>query len=185
MSSDRNDSQPCFFARLSKYFWIVYAKRPFAGAHTVVRYLGRYTHRGPIASSRLLGMEQDRVRFRWKDSRVQGQAKVMELSAEEFIRRYLQHVLPQGFVRIRGYGLYANAGRAKRLARCRALFEAQLQVSERAPVQSTEPSASDEEPVAAKAPCSACGSTCLVRQAEWHAGERPPILPEQAQGQAA
>lgn len=165
--------------------WVVYAKRPFAGAHTVVRYLGRYTHRGPIASSRLLGMEQDRVRFRWKDYRVQGQAKVMELSAEEFIRRYLQHVLPQGFVRIRGYGLYANAGRAKRLARCRALLEAQLQASEPAPVRSTDPSASAEEPVAAKASCSACGSTCLVRRAEWHAGERPPILPEQAQVQAA
>jgi hypothetical protein len=170
--------------RLYAARWIVYAKRPFAGAHRVVRYLGRYTHRGPIASSRLVSLHQERVRFRWKDYRAQGQVKGMELSAEEFIRRYLQHVLPQGFVRIRGYGLYANAGRAKRLEHCRALLDAQLQGSE-CDAERSESSASASEPVTTKSPCGECGSTRLVRQAQWHAGERPPILCAQVQVRVA
>lgn len=104
--------------------WVVYAKRPMCGPQQVISYLGRYTQRVAIGNSRLLRLEAGRVRFRWKDYRANGQTKAMELSCEEFTRRFLQHVLPTGYVRIRHYGLLASRGRAQRLARCRVLLQA-------------------------------------------------------------
>jgi hypothetical protein len=104
--------------------WVVYAKRPMCGPEPVIAYLGRYTQRVAIGNSRLLSLSAERVRFRWKDYRANGQAKAMELDTEEFTRRFLQHVLPTGYVRIRHYGLLASRGRAQRLARCRTLLQA-------------------------------------------------------------
>jgi hypothetical protein len=102
--------------------WIVYAKRPFGGATQVFRYLGRYSHRVAIANSRLVSMDYDRVSFRWKDYADNHRTKVMTVSAEEFLRRLLLHVLPKGFVRIRHFGLLASVNVATKLQRCRQLL---------------------------------------------------------------
>jgi hypothetical protein len=104
--------------------WVVYAKRPFGGPEQVLAYLGRYTHRVAIANSRLLACKQGRVRFRWKDYSADNKCKVITLHAEEFIRRFLLHVLPKGFRRIRHFGFLANACRAAKLARIRAALQA-------------------------------------------------------------
>jgi len=103
--------------------WVVYAKPPFGGAEHVYRYLGRYTHRVAISNSRLVAMEDDRVRFYYKDYADGNRKKQMTLSAEEFIRRFLLHVLPKRFVRIRHYGLMAGRNVDTRLERCRALLQ--------------------------------------------------------------
>lgn len=108
--------------------WVVYAKRPLSGPQQVIGYLGRYTQRVAIGNRRLLRLTAERVRFSWKDYRAAGQVKAMELTPEEFTRRFLQHVLPTGYVRIRHYGLLASRGRAQRLARCRALLQASPQM---------------------------------------------------------
>src|SRR5947208_7583575 len=102
----------------------VYAKRPFGGPEQVLDYLGRYTHRVAIANSRLVGLTEGRVSFRWKDYRHHDKQKVMTLRADEFIRRFLLHVLPDGFHRIRHYGYLPNGGRAAKLANCRRLLAA-------------------------------------------------------------
>ena len=104
--------------------WVVYAKRPFAGPQAVLAYLSRYTHRVAISNSRLLAMDERGVSFRWKDYRAKGQTryKAMTLSPEEFMRRFLLHVLPGGFHRIRHYGLLANGSRKASLASVRALL---------------------------------------------------------------
>jgi hypothetical protein len=103
--------------------WVVYAKRPFGGPRQVLEYLGRYTHRVAISNSRLVDMENDQVRFRWKDYRHPGRPRTMTLGAHEFIRRFLQHTLPSGFRRIRHFGFLANAHRTERLAKIRALLD--------------------------------------------------------------
>ena len=105
--------------------WVVYAKPPFAGPEQVLAYLARYTHRVAIANSRLVALDDDgQVSFRWKDYRANGRSKpkVMRLPAGEFMRRFLLHVLPDGFHRIRHYGLFANGHRAAMLKRCRELL---------------------------------------------------------------
>jgi Putative transposase/Transposase zinc-binding domain len=102
--------------------WVVYAKRPFGGATQVFRYLGRYSHRVAIANSRLVSMDHDRVSFQWKDYADNHRTKVMTVSVEEFIRRWLLHVLPKGFVRIRHFGLLASINVATKLQRCRQLL---------------------------------------------------------------
>src|SRR5206468_11193999 len=101
--------------------WVVYATRPFGGPDAVLAYLSRYTHRIAIANSRLIAFDGERVTFKWKDYRAKADAryKLMTLDADEFIRRFLIHVLPDGFHRIRHYGLFANGGRAENLARAR------------------------------------------------------------------
>jgi hypothetical protein len=104
--------------------WNVYAKRPFGGPQQVLDYLGRYTHRVAIANSRLLACENGRVRFRWKDYRADNKSKVMIIDANEFIRRFLLHVLPKGFRRIRHFGFLANACRAAKLPAIRAALQA-------------------------------------------------------------
>ena len=102
--------------------WVVYAKPPFAGPEQVLGYLGRYTHRVAIANSRLVGLDDGQVSFAWKDYRHGGQTKVMTLEADEFIRRFLQHTVPDGFHRIRHIGFLANCHRAEKLALCRELL---------------------------------------------------------------
>ena len=102
--------------------WVVYAKPPFAGAERVLEYVGRYTHRVAIANNRIVDIEDGKVRFRWKDYRNENRQKVMTLDAGEFIRRFLIHVLPEGFQRIRYYGFMGNRYRKQKLARCRELL---------------------------------------------------------------
>ena len=113
-----------WLAPLRKCEWVVYAKRPFAGPQAVLAYLSRYTHRVAISNSRLLAMDEHGVTFRWKDYRAKGQTrhKSMTLSPQEFMRRFLLHVLPDGFHRIRHYGLLANPRRHESLARLRGLL---------------------------------------------------------------
>ena len=101
--------------------WVVYAKPPFGGPRHVLDYVGRYTHRVAIANQRLLAIDEGQVRFRWKDYR-DGRPKTMTLPAEEFIRRFLLHVLPHGFHRIRSYGFLGNRDRHQKLARCQSLL---------------------------------------------------------------
>ena len=102
--------------------WVVYAKRPFAGPAQVLEYVGRYTHRVAISKNRLVSIEDGKVRFRWKDYRQESRQKVMTLDGGEFIRRFLIHVLPDGFHRIRYYGFLGNCHRARKLALRRALL---------------------------------------------------------------
>jgi len=113
-----------WLAPLRKCEWVVYAKRPFAGPAAVLAYLSRYTHRVAISNRRLVSLDERGVTFRWKDYRISGRTryKTMTLSPEEFMRRFLLHVLPSGFHRIRHYGLLANAGRRENLARARELL---------------------------------------------------------------
>ena len=101
---------------------MVYAKRPFAGAAAALTYLGRYTHRVAISNSRLIDMTDGRVRFRWRDYRHHNKSKVMALAADEFIRRFLLHTLPDGFHRIRHYGFLSNRHRAEKIALCQELL---------------------------------------------------------------
>jgi hypothetical protein len=104
--------------------WVVYAKPPFAGPESVLAYLGAYTHRIAIANHRILSLEQGRVAFRYRDYADDRKQKVMRLEVNEFIRRFLLHVLPKRFVRIRHYGLLANRSRRQNIARCRELLSA-------------------------------------------------------------
>ena len=111
-----------YLAPLRKRKWVVYAKRPFAGPPQVLDYVGRYTHRVAISNNRLLNIDDRQVQFRYKDYRDGSQQKTMTLSAHEFIRRFLLHVLPEGFQRIRYYGLLGNRYRKEKLERCRQLL---------------------------------------------------------------
>ena len=115
-----------WLAPLREVEWVVYAKRPFAGPAAVLAYLSRYTHRVAISNRRLLALDERGVTFRWKDYRTTGKTryKTMTLGADEFMRRFLLHVLPGGFHRIRHYGLLANAGRREHLAQARELLQA-------------------------------------------------------------
>ena len=112
-----------YLAPLREAEWVVYAKRPFAGPEQVLDYVGRYTHRVAISNNRLLDIAEGKVTFRYKDYRHDAQQKTMTLEAEEFIRRFLLHVLPEGFQRIRYYGFLANRYREHKLARCRKLLD--------------------------------------------------------------
>ena len=112
-------SAPKLCKTLRRRDWVVYAKPPFAGPERVLAYLGAYTHRIAISNRRILSIQHDRVAFRYRDSADGNQQKVMQLDVLEFIRRFLLHVLPRGFVRIRHYGLLANRARKQKIARCR------------------------------------------------------------------
>jgi len=107
---------------LFRHDWVVYAKPPFGGAEHVLNYLARYTHRVAISNHRLLAFENGSVSFRWRDYAHGGKKKIMTVSAHEFLRRFLLHVLPGGLVRIRHFGLFANRRRGAELERCRALL---------------------------------------------------------------
>ena len=119
-------AQPAAFEALcqkaGRLEWVVYAKRPFGGPEQVLKYLARYTHRVAISNRRLLSMEDGRVTFEWKDYAAGNQTKTMTLEAVEFIRRFLLHVLPSGFVHIRHFGFLANRNRKEKLALCRSLL---------------------------------------------------------------
>ena len=157
-------------APLRRSAWVVYAKRPFAGPEAVLAYLSHYTHRVAIANSRLLALDERGVTFRWKDYRAQEGArghawiKSMTLSADEFIRRFLLHVLPSGFHRIRHYGLFASGTRAANIARIRTLL-APAPPSEQAVPQP----AHDAPPVPA---CPRCGGR-LVTIERFRSGMHP------------
>ena len=108
--------------RLRTLDWIVYAKRPFAGPEQVLDYLGRYTHRVALSNDRLVNLENHVVRFAWRDYGDHDRRKVMAVAVDAFLRRFLLHVLPRGFMRIRHFGLLANRQRAAKVARCRQLL---------------------------------------------------------------
>ncbi len=147
--------------------WVVYAKRPMGGPEQVLKYLARYTHRVAISNQRLVKMEEDQVYFRWKDYAQGNAQKVMALAAVEFIRRFLLHVVPSGFVRIRHYGLLANRNCQDNLERCRVF----LGVAPEAAVPedaSKEKEAKDKSPIVVC--CPVCGQGRMVIVAEWKPG---------------
>jgi hypothetical protein len=142
--------------------WVVYAKRPFAGPAAVLAYLSRYTHRVAISNSRLLAMDERGVTFRWKDYRAKGSTryKTMTLSPQEFMRRFLLHVLPGSFHRIRHYGLLANGTRRLNLAAARQFLEAPVDA---APITASTAAAHDEpQSPRATFTCRHCGRPMLV-----------------------
>jgi hypothetical protein len=148
-----------WLAPLREVEWVVYAKRPFAGPAAVLAYLSRYTHRVAISNQRLLALDGRGVTFRWKDYRATGKTrhKTMTLHAEEFMRRFLLHVLPGGLHRIRHYGLLANAGRCEHLARARELLHVVPTAAQ--------PPALVEAPIAIVPPafvCPHCGAAMIV-----------------------
>jgi hypothetical protein len=116
----------CFAAlvrKLHRHPWVVYVKPPFGGPQQVLRYLGRYTHRVAISNHRLLAFDGDNVTFRWRDYAHGNVQRTMTISAEEFIRRFLLHVLPKSFVRIRHFGFMANYQRSTSFELCRQLLK--------------------------------------------------------------
>ena len=150
-----------FLKPLRRMDWFVYAKRPFAGPDQVLSYLARYTHRVAIANSRLVAFDGERVRFKYKDYRREGQARygVMTIGAHEFIRRFLLHVLPDGFHRIRHYGLFANTARAENAAKARALLGDAAQA---APAQDTASANTASAEPATPTPCPCCGGPMIL-----------------------
>jgi hypothetical protein len=154
---------PVFRARvaaLRKVEWVVYAKRPFGGPDAVLAYLSRDTHRIAIANSRLVAFDGERVTFKWKDYRAKGDAryKLMTLGADEFIRRFLIHLLPDGFHRIRHYGLLANGRRAENIARARQLLNVPAPQNALSDTDST----GDGEPRPSSHPCPCCGGRMII-----------------------
>ena len=155
---DERDAFTVYLAPLRRAEWVVYAKRPFGGPEAVLAYLSRYTHRVAIANSRLLALGETGVTFKWKDYRAKDRerAKLMTLAIDEFIRRFLIHVLPSGFHRIRHYGLFANGGRAENIARARQLLNVPAMQNESNPADS----AGDSEPLSHPCPC--CGGRMII-----------------------
>jgi len=140
--------------------WVVYAKPPAGGPDRVLKYLARYTHRVAISNQRLLSLEDGQVTFRYKDYSDDQRRKNMTLSAEEFLRRFVQHVLPKGFVKVRHYGLLANRHRAERLVVCRRLLLT-VTIATLLGSATTETTANAVEP-APRPCCSRCGSLRLI-----------------------
>jgi hypothetical protein len=146
-----------YLAPLRRAEWVVYAKRPFGGPEAVLAYLSRYTHRVAISNRRLIAFDSEGVTFKWKDYRANGRerAKVMTLASNEFIRRFLIHVLPHGFHRIRHYGLFASSKRVENIARARQLLTVPKPQSENAAADSNEPQKPSH-------PCPCCGGRMIV-----------------------
>jgi hypothetical protein len=140
-----------FLRELGHKVWVVFAKPPFGGADHVLNYLARYTHRVAISNHRLVAFENQRVSFLWKDYAHGGKNKIMTVPADEFLRRYLLHVLPKGLVRIRHFGLFANRRRAASLQRCRSLL-------------GTEPCADPPATAACQPPCPLCSGPMVMVQ---------------------
>ena len=149
-----------FLAPLRRSKWVVYAKDPFGGPEQVLRYLSRYTHRVAISNRRLVSADDGTIAFRWKDYRIEGPGrwKTMSLLPHEFIRRFLIHVLPKGFHRIRHYGLFANGNRAANIAKARAL----LAVAAPAKVAEPEKVVVPSEPRVLPCPCPRCAGRMIV-----------------------
>jgi len=148
-----------YLAPLRKTEWVVYSKRPFGGPETVLAYLSLYTHRIAISNSRLVAFDDTGVTFKWKDYRAPGRerAKLMTLAIDEFIRRFLIHVLPGGFHRIRHYGLLANGGRAENIARARRLLN--MPAPRVAP---SDPGDAEPQSLSHPCPCPCCGGRMIV-----------------------
>ena len=142
--------------KAGKIKWVVFAKAPFGGPEKVLKYLARYTHRVAISNSRLISMEDGRVTFEWKDYADGNKTKIMTLDAVEFIRRFLLHILPNGFVRIRQYGFLANRARGEKLALCRSLLDAPAPIHHALGDREANP----KEPV--RKPCPICKKGHLV-----------------------
>jgi len=122
---------------LFRHDWVVYSKRPFGGPEHVLRYLGAYTHRVAISNSRLVALSEGNVTFRWRDSAHGNKKRLMTLAVEEFLRRFLLHLLPPGFVRIRNFGFLANRNRASLLPLCFQLLSGSEQIASSAASPST------------------------------------------------
>ena len=166
------DAFTAFLAPLKRAEWVVYAKKPFGGPEAVLAYLSRYTHRVAISNRRLVAADASTVTFKYKDYRVDGpeRFKTMTLATGEFIRRFLAHVLPKGFHRIRHYGLLANGNRAANVARARELLGVL------APTPQAEPKGTDEAPQAHARACPCCGSPMHVIEV-FARGETPRNRP--------
>jgi hypothetical protein len=149
-----------YLAPLRKAEWVVYSKRPFGGPEAVLRYLSLYTHRVAISNSRLVALNSGGVAFKWKDYRANGpeRAKIMTLGVDEFIRRFLIHVLPAGFHRIRHYGLFASASRSQNIARARELLASSVKPEQHTAVDDH----SRAEPTSLPRPCQCCGGRMIV-----------------------
>ena len=149
-----------FIGPLRRIKWVVYCKASFAGPEQVLRYLSRYTHRVAISNRRLVAADDTSIAFRWKDYRSNGPGrwKTMRLHPHEFIRRFLLHVLPKGFHRIRHYGLFANATRAESIATARVL----LNVAPPAAEAHEQPDVAPDTPRVLRSPCPCCGARMIV-----------------------
>lgn len=155
------------FAPLRKIEWVVYAKPPFGGPEAVLAYLSQYTHRVAISNSRLITADADTVAFKWKDYRIKSGVKqnIMRLSTNEFIRRFLIHVLPDGFHRIRHYGLLASSRRKSNIAKVRALLGTQ-------PPKQDDPPAAEIIPLTLREPCPDCGGQMRIIET-FRRGQKP------------
>jgi len=157
----RREAFAAHLAPLRRKDWFVYAKPPFAGPEAVLSYLARYTHRVAISNRRLIALDERGVSFRYKDYRRNGQARyrTMTLDADEFIRRFLLHVLPKGFHRIRHYGLLASAGCKANIVRAKELIAGPMPQAEQPVAQdTTDPDATiDHRP-----PCPCCGGRMII-----------------------
>jgi Putative transposase/Transposase zinc-binding domain len=149
-----------YLAPLRNREWVVYSKRPFGGPEEVLRYLARYTHRVAISNRRLIACDGKGVTFKWKDYRIEGaeRYKTMMLDTDEFIRRFLMHVLPEGFHRIRSYSLLASGQRAENVARARALLMPPIIPVDAIKAAST----STAKPQTADHSCPCCGGRMVV-----------------------
>jgi Putative transposase len=162
-----------YLAPLRRIKWYVYAKPPFGGPKAVLAYLSRYTHRVAISNRRLIASDQDSVTFRYKDYRADGRArfKRMTLATDEFIRRFLIHVLPKSFHRIRYYGLFANGRRAEKLALCRQLLDTPVSRTKASDIPCEDEARSTDEPHL----CPCCGGRMII--VETFEGPRPTRSP--------
>jgi ssDNA-binding Zn-finger/Zn-ribbon topoisomerase 1 len=163
-----------YLAPLRNSKWVVYCKRPFGGPKEVLRYLARYTHRVAISNRRLIACDDKGVTFKWKDYRIEGpeRYKVMTLATHEFIRRFLMHVLPAGFHRIRYYGLLASGKRAENVARAREMLAVPL-----LPIDAIKAASTDaDDPQTPKHPCPCCGGRMIIIETFQH-GATPQNRP--------
>jgi len=178
---ERSDRFNALLSEVVRTEWVVYAQAPFGGgAEIVLKYLARYTHKAAISNHRLVDLADGRVSFQWKDYAHGGRQGIMTLDSVEFVRRFLMHVLPSGFVRVRHYGLLANRHRQEKLARCRELLrkavtpQAETAPTDVDPVTSTVP----ETTVTPTRVCPRCGSGRMIVIAEI------PPLPKAARTRA-
>ena len=170
-----------YLTPLRKIDWVVYAKRPFAGPEAVLAYLSRYTHRIAISNSRLIAHNEHGVTFKWKDyrSKQRDRYKTMTLSTNEFIRRFLIHILPPGFHRIRHYGLLANHVRVKQLQKLRQLLRNESLddsvIDTRVDAPETE--TADNQPITSTYICRTCGAAMIIIETfEKQLPRAPPLL---------
>jgi hypothetical protein len=159
----RRTAFTAYLAPLRRKNWFVYAKPPFAGPEAVLAYLARYTHRVAISNSRLLALDERGVSFRYKDYRRDGQARyrTMTLAPDEFIRRFLIHILPKGFHRIRHYGLLASAGCKANIAHARELIDAPV-LSGETPTEHNNPDQTADAATDHRPPCPCCGGRMII-----------------------